>query len=90
MQQPFCSAAKELMLRLIRAVGPKDEAIDIILPDQMLNFDHWATCHHHGFIGNLSSQLTLTEGLKIFVCFCFKALLQFGQGRIRVVNPGKV
>ena len=55
MQQPFCRAAKELVLRLIRAVGTKDEAIDVILPDQMLNFDHWAPCHHHGFIENLGS-----------------------------------
>ena len=60
-----------------------------MLPDQMLDFDHWTTCHHHGFIGNLISQLTLTEGFKIFVCFCFK-LLQFGQRCIRVVNPCKV
>ena len=43
MQQPFCRAAKELVLRLIRAVGTKDETIDVILPHQMLNFDHWAT-----------------------------------------------
>ena len=90
MQQPFCRAAKELVLRLIRAVGTKDEAIDVILPDQMLNFDHWATCHHHGFIGNLGSELTLTEGLEAFVCFRFKALLQFGQRCIRQVNPCEV
>ena len=90
MQQPFCRAAKELVLRLIRAVGTKDEAIDVILPDQMLNFDHWATCHRHGVIEYLGSKLTLTEGLKAFVCFRFKALLQFGQRRIREVNPCEI
>ena len=90
MQQPFCRAAKELVLRLVRAVGTQHEAIDLILPDQMLDFNHGATCHHHGFIEHLSPQLTLTEGLKIFVCFGFKALLQFGQRCIRVVNPCKV
>ena len=90
MQQPFCRAAKELVLRLIRAVGPKDEAIDVILPDQMLNFDHRATRHHHGVIGHLGSELTLTEGLKVFVCFRFKALLQFGQRCICVVNACEV
>jgi hypothetical protein len=56
----------------------------------MLNFDHWATCHHHGFIGNLGSELTLTEGLEAFVGFRFKALLQFGQRCIRKVNPCEV
>ena len=55
MQQPFCRAAKELVLGLIRAVGTKDEAIDVMLPDQMLDFDHRATCHHHGFVGHLLS-----------------------------------
>jgi hypothetical protein len=55
MQQPFCRATKELVLRLVRAVCTQHEAIDGILPDQLLDFDHWATCHHHGFIRNLSS-----------------------------------
>ena len=90
MQQPFCRAAKELVLRLIRAVSTKDEAIDVILPNQMLNFNHRATCHHDGVIGNLGSELTLTEGLKAFVCFRFKALLQFGKRRIREVNPCEI
>ena len=55
MQQPFCCAAKELVLRLIRAVGTKYKAINIILPHQSLDFNHRAPCHHHGFIGHLIS-----------------------------------
>jgi hypothetical protein len=78
MQESFCRTAKELVLGLIRAVGAKHQTINGILSDKMLDFDHRATCHHHGFIGYLGSELTLTEGLQVFVGFYFKALLQFG------------
>ena len=90
MQESFCRTAKELMFGLIRTVGTKHQTIDGILPDQMLYFDHWATCHYHGFIGYLGSELTLAEDLQVFVGFHFKALLQFGQRCIRVVNPCEV
>jgi len=90
MQQPFCRAAKELVLGFVRAVCTQHEAIDGILPDQLLDFDHWATCHHHGFIKEPELLADSDRGLKAFVCFCFKALLQFGQWCIRKVNPCEV
>jgi hypothetical protein len=75
MQESFCRTAKELVFGLIRAVGTKHQTIDGILSNQLLYFDHWATCHHHGFIGYLGSELTLAEDLQVFVGFYFKALL---------------
>jgi len=75
MQESFCRTAKELVFGLIRTVGAKHQTIDGILSDKMLDFDHWATCHHHGFIRYLGSELTLTEDFQVFVCFYFKALL---------------
>jgi len=90
MQESFCRAAKELVFGFIRAVGAKHQTINGMLSDKMLDFDHWPTCHHHGFIGYLGSELTLTEDLQVFVCFYFKALLQFGERCIRVVNACEV
>jgi hypothetical protein len=75
LQESFCRAAKELVLGLIRAVGAKHQTINGILSDKLLDFDHRATCHHHGFIGYLISELTLTEDLQVLVRFYFKALL---------------
>jgi len=78
------------MLRLIRAVRAKHQTIDGVLPYEMVDFDHRATCHHHSFIGHLGLKLTLAEGLEALVSFRFKALLQFGKRRIRVVDTREV
>ena len=64
--------------------------LNILLPYEVVNFDHRATCDHHSFIGHLGLKLTLAEGFEALVCFRFEALLQFGKRRIRVVNTREV
>ena len=50
MQQAVCRAAKELVLRLIRAVCAQDQTIDRVLPYEVVDFDHRTTCHHQRFV----------------------------------------
>src|SRR6266404_9076148 len=90
LQQTFCRTAKELMLRLIGTMRTQHQTINGVLPYELMDFNHWTTCHYHSLIGHLGTKLALAEGIEALVRFRFEVLLQFGKRCVRMVNACKV
>jgi len=86
----FSRAPKQLMLWFIGTVGPDDQAVDIMLLHQTMNFDDWTTRNNKRLIANLCVESSLTQGLEAFIGLTFEALLQFWKRRITGIYTGKV